>query len=94
MQGNRDVDALMLAGAALLAVVVVIGAARWRAARRAAEAEAEARARARRRSLPVVSSNLRGQLARHTATDRDLWAETAAEPPHEVPPLGVARPDL
>jgi len=26
--------------------------------------------------------------------DRDLWAETAADPPREVPPLGVARPDL
>jgi hypothetical protein len=96
MQGNTDVDALMLAGAALLALLVVIAVAHRRAARRAAdaEAEAEARARARRRPLPVVSANLRGQLARPPATDRDLWAETAADPPREVPPLGVARPDL
>jgi len=39
-------------------------------------------------------SNLRGQSARPPAMDRDLWAETAADPPREVPPLGVARPDL
>jgi len=96
MQGNRDVDALMLGGAALLALLVVIAPAQRRAARRAAdaEAEAEARARARRRSLPVVSANLRGQLARPPGTDRDLWAETAAAPPRDAPPLGVARPDL
>jgi hypothetical protein len=94
MQGNKDVDALMLAGTALLALAVVIVAARRRAARRAAEADAEARARARRRSVPVVSSNLRGQLARPPGTDRDLWIETAAAPPRDAPPLGVARPDL
>jgi hypothetical protein len=96
MQGNRDVDALMLAGAALLALLIVIAAAQRRAARRAAdaEAEAEARARARRRSLPVVSANLRGQLARPPGTDRDLWVETAAAPPRDAPPLGGARPDL
>ena len=96
MQGNRDVDALMLAGAALLVLVVVIAVAHRRAARRAAvvEAEAEARARARRRTVPIVSSNLRGQLARPPGTDRDLWAETAAVPPRDGPPLGVARPDL
>jgi len=94
MQGNRDVDALMLAGAALLALLVVIAAAHRRATRRAAEAEAEARARARRRSLPVVSANLRGQLARPPGTDRDLWIETAAAPPREASSLGVARPDL
>lgn len=85
----------MLAGAALLALLVVFVAHR-RAARRAAdaEAEAEARARARRRPLPVVSANLRGQLARAPGADRDLWTETAANPPREVPPLGVARPDV
>jgi hypothetical protein len=87
------VDALLLAGAALLALMVVIVILRRRAARRAAEAEAEARARARRRPLPVVSANLRGQLARSAPTDRDLWAQTAAAPPGEVTPLGVARPD-
>lgn len=96
MQGNRDVDALMLAGAALLALVVVIVVVHRRAARRAAvaEAEAEARARARRRTVPMVSSNLRGQLARPPGTDRDLWIETAAAPPRDAAPLGVARPDL
>jgi hypothetical protein len=96
MQGNRDVDALMLAGATLLALLIVIAAAQRRAARRAAdaEAEAEARARARRRSLPVVSANLRGQLAPPPGTDRDLWVETAAAPPRDAPPLGGARPDL
>jgi regulator of protease activity HflC (stomatin/prohibitin superfamily) len=95
MQGNRDVDALMLAGAALLALLVAVAVAQRRATRRAAdaEAEAEARARARRRTVPIVSSNLRGQLARPPGTDRDLWAETAAHPPREVPPLGIARPD-
>jgi hypothetical protein len=84
----------MLAGAALLALVVVIVAARRRAARRAAEADAEARARARRRTLPFVSANLRGQLARPPGADRDLWTEAVAAPPREAPPLGVARPDL
>jgi hypothetical protein len=88
------VDALLLAGAALLALVVMIVGSRRRSAQRAAEAEAEARARSRRRPLPIVSSNLRGQSVPPTATDRDLWAETAADPPREVPPLGVARPDL
>jgi len=85
---------MLLAGAALLALLVVMFVARRRAARRAADAEAEARARARRRPLPVVSSNLRGQSARPPAMDRDLWVETAVDPPREVPPLGVARPDL
>jgi hypothetical protein len=88
------VDALLFAGAALLALLVVIVGSRRRSAQRAAEAEAEARARSRRRPLPVVSSNLRGQSARPAATDRDLWAETAANPPPAVSPLGVARPDL
>jgi len=93
MQGNRDVDALKLAGAALLALLVVIVVAHRRAARRAADAEAEARARARRRPVPVVSANLRGQLARPARTGSDLWVESAAARPREVAPLGAARPE-
>jgi hypothetical protein len=83
----------MLACAALLALWGAVARARRRAARRAAEAEAEARARARRRSLPVVSSNLRGQPAPAPRAGRDLWTETAADSPREASPLGVARPD-
>jgi hypothetical protein len=93
MQGNRDVDALMLAGAALLALLVAIVVAHRRAARRAADAEAAACARVRRRPVPVVSANLRGQLAQPPGTDRDLWAESAAARPREVSSLGLARPD-
>lgn len=94
MQGNRDVDALMLAGAAMLALLAFV-VARRRAARRAADAdaEAEARARARRRPVPIVSANLRGQLARPAGNDRDLWNETAAAPARDAPPLGIARSD-
>jgi len=72
----------MLAGVTLLALWGVIRAGRRRAERRAAEAEA--RARARRRTVPVVSSNVRGQPARSSAGGRDLWAETTA---------GSSRPD-
>jgi hypothetical protein len=93
MQGNRDVDALMLAGAALLALLILVRVAQRRAARRAAEAEAEARALARRRSLPVVSSNLRGQLARPPGTDRDLWAESSAARTRAASSPGVVRPE-
>jgi hypothetical protein len=51
----------MLAGVTLLAFWGVIRAGRRRSERQAGEAEA--RARARRRTVPVVSANLRGQPA-------------------------------
>ena len=87
--------ALLLAGVTLLALWGVVRVARRRAARRAAEAEAEARARARRRTVPVVSSNVRGQPARSSAGGRDLWTETAAGSPRPdaAPPLSPTGTD-
>jgi hypothetical protein len=82
----------MMAGVTLLALWGVIRAARRRAERRVAEAAA--RARARRRTVPVVSSNLCGQPARHTDGLGDLWEETTAGSPRPgPPPLTPTAPD-
>lgn len=59
----------IVAGAALLAVLLGLLASRRRAARRAAEARV--RARARRYRAPLVSANLRPQTERKP----DIWRE-------------------
>ena len=84
----------MIAGVTLLALWGVIRAARRRAKRRVAEAVAVARARARRRTVPVVSSNLRGQPNRRTDGLGDLWEETTAGSTRPgPPPLTPTAPD-
>jgi len=65
----RDVDAWLTASGVLLAVVLVLAAARRRSARR--ELEAKTRARARRQKVPLVSANVRGQSDRRT----DIWRD-------------------
>ena len=74
-------DALILAGVALLALWFVVGAARRRSERRAGEARA--RSQARRPAVPVVSSNLRGQ----SAASQDLWQQAS----HGGEPAETAR---
>jgi hypothetical protein len=63
------VDAWIVAGAALVAVLAGVVVARRRAARRAEDARA--RARARRNRVPLVSANVRGQ----SAQKQDIWRE-------------------
>jgi len=76
-------DALILAGIALLALWVFVVAGRRRAERRADEARA--RAQARRVRVPVVSSNLRGQ----SMPPPDLWRESAAAAERDAPPVAA-----
>jgi len=61
----------IVAGIALLAILVGLVSARRRAARRSAEARA--RARARRNRVPLVSANVRGQSAQKP----DIWREAS-----------------
>lgn len=63
-------EALILAGIALLAAWGAMLGARRRATRR--EAETRARARARRQRVPLVSANLRGL----PTVESDIWQET------------------
>ena len=69
--GYRDVGTWIVAGIALLAILVGLVSARRRAARRSAEARA--RARARRNRVPLVSANVRGQSAQKP----DIWREAS-----------------
>jgi hypothetical protein len=86
-------DALIVAGVALLALWLAGAAARRRSGRRAERRadEARARAQARRPPVPVVSSNLRGQ----SAAAQDLWqaASRAAEPADAPAPADASAPD-
>ena len=82
-------DALILAGVALLALWFVVGAARRRSERRAEEARL--RAQARRPAVPVVSANLRGQ----SAGTPDLWQQSSGggERAGAGTPTAVPRPE-